>query len=126
MQKQEFISLCGQYNPGAFESITDMDYRKYEALYDELDNLSKQKFCEFLTNDLPNLCAEAAEEISYWHGRTEDLEADNKMLANALVKFGDYDTPSEVYDTKTVIAMKLQHGFLLSDEEVEYVKKNLK
>lgn len=121
MQKQEFENLTHM------KGVSDKDYRKFEALYEELCNLDKQTFCEFLTNDLPNLCAEAAKEISYWHGRTEDLEADNKMLANALVKLGDYDTLSEVYDTKTVIAMKLQHGLLmLSDEEVEYVKKNLK
>lgn len=120
MQKQEFENLTHLTN------VSDKDYRKIEALYEELCNLDKQTFCEFLTNDLASLCAEAAEEISYWHGRAEDLKADNKMLANALVKFGDYDTPSEVYDTKTVIAMKLQHGILLSDEEVEYVKKNLK
>lgn len=120
MQKQEFENLTHLTN------VNDKDYRKIEALYEELCNLDKQTFCEFLTNDLPNLCAEAAKEISYWQGRAEDLEADNKTLGNALVKLGDYDTLSEVYDTKTVIAMKLQHGFLLSDEEVEYVKKNLK
>lgn len=88
MQKQEFENLTHLTN------VSDKDYRKIEALYEELCNLDKQTSCEFLTND--------------------------------LVKLGDYNTPSEVYDTKTVIAMKLQHGILLSDEEVEYVKKNLK
>lgn len=120
MQKQEFENLTHLTN------VSDKDYRKIEALYEELCNLDKQTFCEFLTNDLASLCAEAAKEISYWHGRTEDLEADNKMLANALVKLGDYDTLSEVYDIKTIIGMKLEAGEPLNKEELNYIKLNLK
>lgn len=126
MQKQEFISLCGQYNPGVFESITDMDYRKYEALYDELDDLSKQKFCELLMTNTKQLLAEAAKDISYWRGRTEDLEEEKNTMGKALVDHGDYDTLSEVYDTKTVISIKLEHGDRLDDGELEYIRLNLK
>lgn len=120
MQKQEFENLTHLTN------VNDKDYRKYEALYEELCNLDKQTFCEFLTNDLPNPCAEAAKEISYWHGRTEDLEEEKDTMAKALVDHGDYDTLSEVYDTKTVISMKLEHGDRLDDGELEYIRLNLK
>lgn len=48
------------------------------------------------------------------------------MLANALVKLGDYDTLSEVYDTKTIIGMKLEAGEPLNKEELNYIKLNLK
>lgn len=126
MQKQEFISLCGQYNPGAFENITDKDYRKYESLYDELSNLDKQRFCELLMTNTKQLLAEAAKEISYWRGRAEELEADKKTLAKGLAKRGDYDILCEVYDAKTIIGMKLDVGSPLSAEEREYIKNNLK
>ena len=126
MQKQEFIELCKQYGPNRFNNLSDETYRKYETLYDELDNLDKQRFCELLMTDKPQLFVEAAKEISYWRGRAEDSEADKKTLANALAECGEYAALNEVYDTKTVIGMKLERGVALSAEELNYIKLNLK
>lgn len=126
MQKQEFIELCKQYSPNRFRDLSDETYRKYEALYNELERLDKQRFCEFLMTDKPQLFVEAAKEISYWRGRAEDLEEDKKTMAKGLAECGYYGTLAKVYGIKAVIDMKLEHGAALSAEERDYIKHNLK
>lgn len=126
MLKQEFIELCKQYGPNRFRDLSDETYRKYETLYNELGEMSKQRFCELLMTDKPQLFVEAAKEISYWRGRAEDLEEDKDTLTNALAECGEYAALNEVYDTKAVIEMKLDRGDPLSDEEGNYIKLNLK
>jgi len=126
MQKQEFIDLCKQHNPAFGSHLSDEVYRKYEALYDELDNMDKKRFCELVMNDPVQLLAEAAKEISYWRGRAEDLEKDKEVLTKDLIDNGDYETLANVYDTKTIIGWKLDEGLSLTSEECDYIKHNLK
>lgn len=126
MLKQEFLSLCQSHNPEAFKNgLDDKEYRKYENLYEELTDLDKQDFCLLLMTDIPQLLTEAAKEISYWCGQAEDLTEDKRKLTEALALRGGYDTIREVYDMKTVINMKLDNGDPLSEEERQYIKRNL-
>ena len=127
MQKQEFLALCQQHAPKAFENgLDDKEYRKYEGLYEELTNLDKQEFCHLLMTDIPELLNEAAKEISYWCGLAEEYRDDRHKLTDALALRGGYDTLLKVYDKKTVINLKLTYGFQLSAEDREYIKNNLK
>ena len=126
MQKQEFIDLCKQHNPAFGSHLSDEVYRKYEVLYDELEDMDKQRFCELVMTDPVQLLAEAAKEINYWHGRAEYLEEENEMLTRALIDNDDYETLAKVYDTKTIIGCKLEEGASLTSEERDYIKRNLK
>lgn len=126
MQKQEFLDLCQAQDPEAFKNgLDDKEYRKYEALYEELTNLDKQEFCCLLMTDIPELLDEAAKEISYWCGLAEEYRDDRHKLADALALRGGYDTIREVYDMKTAINMKLANADPLNEEERQYIKKNL-
>ena len=126
MQKQEFIDLCKQHNPAFGSHLSDEAYRKYEVLYDELENMDKQRFCELVMTAPVQLLAEAAKRINYWHGRAEYLEEENEMLTRALIDNDDYETLAKVYDTKTIIGWKLEEGASLTSEERDYIKRNLK
>ena len=126
MQKQEFIDLCKQHNPAFGSHLSDEAYRKYEVLYDELENMDKQRFCELVMTDPVQLLAEAAKGIIYWHGRAEYLEEENEMLTRALIDNDDYETLAKVYDIKTIIDWKLEEGASLTSEERDYIKRNLK
>lgn len=59
MQKQEFLELTKKTD----DQVSDIDYLRVEALYNELDDMSKQEFCELYTDDIPYLLYTAAQII---------------------------------------------------------------
>lgn len=127
MQKQEFLALCQQHAPKAFENgLEDNEYCQYEALYNEISDVDKQTYCELLMTDIPQLLDLAASTISYHRKRAEQYAADREALTDAIALLGGYDTLLKVYDRKTVINLKLTYGFQLSAEDREYIKNNLK
>ncbi len=126
MLKSEFTAICQQYNAEAFKDLTDETYCEYESLYNELDDFDKETYCKLLMTDLPRLLANAAGEIGILRAMIQDLTSDKEKLTHGLIEGGDYETLGEVYDAKTIIGMKLDSNDMLTNEEIQYVKDNLK
>ena len=59
MLKHEFLELTKKTD----DQVSDIDYARIEALYNELDDMSKQEFCRLYTDDIPNLLSVAARII---------------------------------------------------------------
>lgn len=65
MLKHEFLELTKKTD----DQVSNIDYARVEALYNELDDMSKQEFCRLYTDDIPNLLSVAAKVIRDLRGR---------------------------------------------------------
>lgn len=124
MLKQEFLKLTGKTD----DELSDIDYSRIEALYNELDSLDKQEFCHLYTDDVPNLLSVAALAIRNLREDIAKLEDDKKTLAHRLIQNYDYEALKGVYTTSEIIKMKIEEGHApnLTNEEVDYIKRYLK
>lgn len=124
MLKHEFLELTKKTD----DQVSDIDYARVEALYNELDDMSKQEFCRLYTDDIPNLLYAAAKVIRDLRGRVAKLQDDKKKLAHRLIQNCDYEALKGVYTTSEIIKMKIGDGGNmpdLTDEEVDYIKRYL-
>ena len=64
-QKHEFLELTKKTD----DQVSNIDYARVEALYNELDDMSKQEFCRLYTDDIPSLLSVAAKVIRDLRGR---------------------------------------------------------
>ena len=124
MLKHEFLELTKKTD----DQVSDIDYARVEALYNELDDMSKQEFCRLYTDDIPNLLYAAAKVIRDLREYIAKLEDDKKTLTNRFIAYDDYDDLKGVYTTSEIIKMKIGDGGNmpdLTDEEVDYIKRYL-
>ena len=74
MLKHEFLELTKKTD----DQVSDIDYARIEALYNELDDMSKQEFCRLYTDDIPNLLSVAARIIQDLRWSIAQLKDDKK------------------------------------------------
>lgn len=123
MQKQEFLKLTGKTD----DEVSDIDYARLEALYNEIGELSKQEFCQLYTDDIPNLLSVAARIIRDLRGRIVKLEDDKNTLTQRFIDNDNYGDLEGVYTTAEIIKMKVNEDCMpdLTNEEVDYIKSHL-
>ena len=124
MLKREFLELTKKTD----DQVSDIDYARVEALYNELDDMSKQEFCRLYTDDIPNLLSMAAKVIRGLRGRVAKLEDDKMTLTQRFIQNDNFEDLQGVYTTSEIIKMKIGDGGNmpdLTDEEVDYIKRYL-
>lgn len=123
MLKKEFLELTHKTD----DEVSDIDYARVEALYNELDYMSKQEFCRLYTDDVPNLLYAAAKVILDLREHIAKLEDDKKTLTHRFINNDDFDDLKGVYTTAQIIKMKIGEDHMpdLTDEEVDYIKSHL-
>ena len=123
MQKQDFLKLTGKTD----DEVSDIDYARLEALYNEIGELSKQEFCQLYTDDIPNLLSVAARIIRDLRGRIVKLEDDKNTLTQRFIDNDNYGDLEGVYTTAEIIKMKVNEDCMpdLTNEEVDYIKSHL-
>ena len=123
MLKHEFLELTKKTD----DQVSDIDYARVEALYNELDDMSKQEFCRMYTDDVPLLLYTAAMVIRFLKGGIARLKDDKKKLAHRLIQNCEYEALKGVYTTSEIIKMKVEEGHAyLTNDEVDYIKRYLK
>ena len=124
MLKREFLELTEKTD----DELSDIDYSRVEALYNELDDMSKQEFCQMYTDDVPNLLSVAAKVIRDLRWSIADLKEDKNTLTQRLIQNCDYEALKGVYTTSEIIKMKIDEGHApnLTNDEVDYIKRYLK
>ena len=123
MLKREFLELTKKTD----DQVSDIDYARVEALYNELDDMSKQEFCRLYTDDVPNLLSVAARLIRDLRGRIVKLQDDKDTLTQRFIDNDNYDDLKGVYTTAEIIKMKINEDCMpdLTNEEVDYIKRYL-
>lgn len=123
MLKHEFLELTKKTD----DQVSNIDYARVEALYNELDDMSKQEFCRLYTDDIPNLLSVAATVIRDLRGRVIKLENDKKTLTHRLIQNGDCGDLKGVYSISEIIKLKLDEDNMpeFTGEEVDYIKRYL-
>lgn len=125
MLKHEFLELTKKTD----DQVSDIDYSRIEALYNELDDMSKQEFCKLYTDDIPNLLSVAARVIRDLREHIAKLQDDKDKLTQRFIENDNYDDLKGVYTTAEIIKMKIDDGDNMpdfTDEEVDYIKRYLK
>lgn len=123
MLKHEFLELTKKTD----DQVSDIDYARVEALYNEIGELSKQEFCQLYTDDIPNLLSVAARIIRDLRGRIVKLEDDKNTLTQRFIDNDNYGDLEGVYTTAEIIKMKVNEDCMpdLTNEEVDYIKSHL-
>lgn len=123
MLKHEFLKLTKK----ADDQVSDIDYSRVEALYNELDDMSKQEFCRLYTDDIPNLLSVAAKVIRDLRGRVAKLQDDKDTLTQRFIQNDNFEDLKGVYTTAEIIKMKINEDCMpdLTAEEVDYIKSHL-
>lgn len=123
MLKHEFLELTKKTD----DQVSDIDYARVEALYNELDDMSKQEFCRMYTDYIPNLLSVAARVIRDLRGRIVKLEEDKNTLTQRFIDNDNYGDLEGVYTTAEIIKMKVNEDCMpdLTNEEVDYIKSHL-
>ena len=124
MLKREFLELTKKTD----DQVSDIDYARVEALYNELDDMSKQEFCRLYTDDVPNLLSVAARLIRDLRGRIVKLQDDKDTLTQRFIDNDNYGDLKGVYTTAEIIKMKIGEDNMpdLTNDEVDYIKRYLK
>lgn len=127
MTKQEFEERYGK-------TVGDHVFYNINELYMSLDDMDKDVFVRdykkheesFILNELYNKVQSLEREI-------EDVERNNLCLLDMLIKKGSEWGDKEVLDTvkdqigkSATITRKIKLGCELSDDDLEYIKHNLK
>lgn len=124
MLKREFLELTKKTD----DQVSDIDYARVEALYNELDDMSKQEFCRLYTDNIPNLLSVAAKVIRDLREHIEKLQDDKDKLTQRFIQNDNFEDLQGVYTTSEIIKMKIGDGGNmpdLTDEEVDYIKRYL-
>ena len=123
MLKHEFLELTKKTD----DQVSDIDYARVEALYNEIGELSKQEFCQLYTDDIPNLLSVAARIIRDLRGRIVKLEDDKNTLTQRFIDNDNYGDLEGGYTTAEIIKMKVNEDCMpdLTNEEVDYIKSHL-
>lgn len=123
MQKEEFQKLTG------IRELSEPDYEKIEEAYYNIPNMDKQTFCEFYAHNLPALLEALTYEVKRWHTEAKQWKQSTHVLAEAIISGHGDEALCAAADTigiSEVIKIKAENGIELDDNEVEYLKQNLK
>lgn len=123
MLKHEFLELTKKTD----DQVSDIDYSRVEALYNEFDDMSKQEFCQMYTDDVPLLLYTAAMVIRNLREDVAKLEDDKNTLTQRFIDNDNYGDLECVYTTAEIIKMKVNEDCMpdLTNEEVDYIKSHL-
>lgn len=127
MTKQEFEERYGKtVNDHVFDNIND--------LYMSLDDMDKDMFVrDYKKHDESLILNELYNKVQSLERGIEDVERNNLCLIDMLIKKGSEWDDKEVLDTvenqigkSAAITRKIELGCELSDDDIEYIKHNLK
>ena len=127
MTKQEFEERYGKtVNDHVFDNIND--------LYMSLDGMDKDMFVrDYKKHEESLILNELYNKVQSLEREIEDVERNNLCLIDMLIKKGSEWDDREVLDTvenqigkSATITRKIELGCELSDDDLEYIKHNLK
>ena len=127
MTKQEFEERYGKtVNDHVFDNIND--------LYMSLDDMDKDVFVrDYKKHEESLILNELYNKVQSLERGIEDVERNNLCLIDMLIKKGSEWDDKEVLDTvedqigkSATITRKIELGCELSDDDLEYIKHNLK
>lgn len=127
MTKQEFEERYGKtVNDHVFDNIND--------LYMSLDDMDKDMFVrDYKKHEESLILNELYNKVQSLERGIEDVERNNLCLIDMLIKKGSEWDDKEVLDTvenqigmSAAITRKIELGCELSDDDLEYIKHNLK
>ena len=127
MTKQEFEERYGKtVNDHVFDNIND--------LYMSLDDMDKDMFVrDYKKHEESLILNELYNKVQSLEREIEDVERNNLCLIDMLIKKGSEWDDKEVLDTvenqigkSATITRKIELGCELSDDDLEYIKHNLK
>lgn len=127
MTKQEFEERYGKtVNDHVFDNIND--------LYMSLDDMDKDMFVrDYKKHEESLILNELYNKVQSLERGIEDAERNNLCLIDMLIKKGSEWGNKEVLDTvknqigkSATITRKIELGCELSDDDLEYIKHNLK
>ena len=127
MTKQEFEERYGKaVNDHVFDNIND--------LYMSLDDMDKDVVVrDYKKHEESLILNELYNKVQSLERGIEDVERNNLCLIDMLIKKGSEWDDKEVLDTienqigkPSTITRKIELGCELSDDDLEYIKHNLK
>lgn len=127
MTKQEFEERYGKaVNDHVFDNIND--------LYMSLDGMDKDVFVrDYKKHEESLILNELYNKVQSLERGMEDVERNNLCLIDMLIKKGSEWDDKEVLDTvenqigkPSTITRKIELGCELSDDDLEYIKHNLR
>ena len=127
MTKQEFEERYGKtVNDHVFDNIND--------LYMSLDGMDKDMFVrDYKKHEESLILNELYNKVQSLERGMEDVERNNLCLIDMLIKKGSEWDDKEVLDTvenqigkSATITRKIELGCELSDDDLEYIKHNLR
>lgn len=127
MTKQEFEERYGKtVNDHVFDNIND--------LYMSLNDMDKDMFVrDYKKHEESLILNELYNKVQSLERGIEDVERNNLCLIDMLIKKGSEWDDKEVLDTvenqigmSAAITRKIELGCELSDDDLEYIKHNLK
>lgn len=127
MTKQEFEERYGKtVNDHVFDNIND--------LYMSLDDMDKDVFVrDYKKHEESLILNELYNKVQSLERGMEDIERNNLCLIDMLIKKGSEWDDKEVFDTvenqigaSATITRKIELGCELSDDDLEYIKHNLR
>lgn len=127
MTKQEFEERYGKtVNDHIFDNIND--------LYMSLDGIDKDVFVrDYKKHEESLILNELYNKVQSLERGIEDVERNNLCLIDMLIKKGSEWDDKEILDTvenqigkPAIITRKIELGCELSDDDLEYIKHNLK
>ena len=127
MPKQEFEERYGKtVNDHVFDNIND--------LYMRLDDMDKDMFVrDYKKHEESLILNELYNKVQSLERGIEDVERNNLCLIDMLIKKGSEWDDKDVLDTvenqigkSATITRKIELGCELSDDDLEYIKHNLK
>jgi len=127
MTKQEFEERYGKtVNDHVFDNIND--------LYMSLDGMDKDMFVrDYKKHEESLILNELYNKVQSLEREMEDVKRNNLCLIDMLIKKGSEWDDKEVFDTvenqigkPSTITRKIELGCELSDDDLEYIKHNLR
>lgn len=127
MTKQEFEERYGKtVNNHVFDNIND--------LYMSLDNMDKDMFVrDYKKHEESLILNELYNKVQSLEREMEDVRCNNLCLIDMLIKKGSEWDDKDVLDTvenqigkPATITRKIELGCEFSDDDLEYIKHNLK
>ena len=127
MTKQEFEERYGK-------TVGDYIFDNINDLYMSLDDMDKDVFVrDYKKHEESLILNELYNKVQSLERGIEDAERNNLCLIDMLIKKGSEWDDKEVLDTvknqigmSAAITRKIELGCELSDDDLEYIKHNLK
>ena len=120
MLKEEFLKLTGM------EDIDDIEYQTYEQVYYDLPDMDKQTFCKLLMEKPSKIMEALDDRLAAVTARMRSEEARAKVLAEGIIEGKpSYDKAVNTLGMAETITLKVSKGIKLTDDEMDYLQRNL-